>query len=301
MRKSTDELRDDWDLQIPFLRFNYMNHNHSATGYSPFYLSHGYVPRTPRLVLAPLPTSRPSTVHQWASTLASRFKAADSDAVSRDSRAKQRRVAHNTEDPTPLHVGDSVMMHVPPRPGFPSKLQSRWQGPFIVVKCLQGNTYRFNQSNNFRKRFLRHRDQLRVLRARPERLRPTIGENVSGHTDIVPHVPAMSSQPVVRPTDTSSHPHNSRAQDQPTGASLPPSTDIAPTTPAVHAKNLPRTAYPHVEESKLRQASLDNPEPCSAPSLEFRRGTRSRRPPDRYGEWDMNPSDDADIDIYFVH
>ena len=56
-----------------------------------------------------------------------------------------------------------------------------------------------------------------------------------------------------------------------------------------------------MEESKLRQASLDNPEPCSAPSLEVRRGTRSRRPPDRYGDWDMNPSDDANIDIYFVH
>ena len=277
-----------------------MNHDHSATGYLPFYLSHGYVPRRPRLVLVPLPTCRPSTVHQWASTLSSRFKAAHSDAVSRDSQAKQRRVAQNTEDPTPLHVGDSLMMHVPPPPGFPSKLQSRWQGPFIVVKCLQGNIYRIKQANNFRKRFLRHCDQLCVLRACPERLRPTQGENGSGHTKIhvVPPVPAMSSQPLVRPTDISSYPQNSRQQEPP---SLPPSTDVAPTAPAVHAKNLPRTAEPHVEENKSGQASLDNPEACSAPSLEFRRGTKSRRPPDRYGEWDMNPSDDADIDIYFVH
>ena len=183
-----------------------MNHDHSATGYSPFYLSHGYVPRTPRLVLAPLPTTRLSSVHQWASTLASRFKAAHSDAVSRESQAKQRRVAQNTEDPTPLHVGDSVMMHVPSRPGLPCKLQSRWQGRFRVVKCLQSNTYRIKQANNFRKRFLRRRDQLRVFRARPERLRPTQGENGSGHTVIVPPVPAMSSQPVLRPTDTSSRP-----------------------------------------------------------------------------------------------
>ena len=141
------------------------------------------------------------------------IKAAHSNAVSRDSQAKQRRVAQNTEDPTPLHVGDSVMMHVQPRPGFPSKLQSRWQGPFIVVKCLQGNTYRIKQANNFRKRFLRHRDQLRVLRACQERLRPTQGKNGSGHTEIVPPVPAMLSQPVVRPADTSSHPQNSRAED----------------------------------------------------------------------------------------
>ena len=104
---------------------------------------------------------------------------------------KERRVAQSTEDPIPLHAGDSVLMHVPPRPGFPSKLQSRWQGPFIVVKCLQGNTYRIKQANNFRKRFLRHRDQLRVPRTRPERLRPTEGANGSGHTVIVPPVPAL--------------------------------------------------------------------------------------------------------------
>ena len=179
-------------------------------------------------------------------------------------------------------------------------MQSRWQGPFTVVKCVQGNTYRIKQANNFRKRFLRHRDQLRVLRARPERLRPTQGENGSGHTVIVPPVLAMSSQPEVRLTGTSSHPQNSRAQDQPTGASLPPSTDVASTTPAVHAKNLPRTAEPpcggeQIGSRKFRQ------EPCSAPSLEIRRRTRSRRPPDRYGEWDLNPSDDANIDIYFIH
>ena len=65
----------------------------------------------------------------------------------------------------------------------------------LLLKCVQGNTYRIKQANNFRKRFLRHRDQLRVLRARPERLRPTQGENGSGHTVIVPPVLAISSQP----------------------------------------------------------------------------------------------------------
>lgn len=301
LRKSTNESGDDWDLEIPFLRFNYMNHEHNTTGYSPFYLSHGYVPRTPRLVLAPSPKSRPSTAHQWASTLASRFKAAHPDAVNRDSQEKQRRVAQSTEDPTPLHVGDSVMMHVPPRPGLPSKLQNRWQGPFIVVKCLQGNTYRIKHANNFRKRLLRHRDQLRVLRTRPERLRPTQGENSSGHIVTVPPVPAMVSQPTLSSNDTSSHPQTSSAQEQPTAAPLSPSTDVTPTTPAVHKDNPPRNPETRVEESDVGQPSSDNPKPCSVPSLEFRRGTRPRRPPDRYGEWDLSPSENSDIDIYFVH
>ena len=68
----------------------------------------------------------------------------------------------------------------------PSKLQSRWQGPFIVVKCLQGNTYRIKLASNFRKRFLRHRDQLRVHHTRPARLHPTQSDNTMGQPTGVP-------------------------------------------------------------------------------------------------------------------
>ena len=117
-----------------------MNHDHSATGYSPFYLSYGYHPRTPRLFLARTATKRRQTAQQWASTLASRLKIVHSGAVTRDLQAKQRRVAGCPQEPSPLHVGDSVMMYAPPRPAFPTKLQSCWQGPFIVVKCLEGTT-----------------------------------------------------------------------------------------------------------------------------------------------------------------
>ena len=66
LRKTTDQCGEDWDLEIPLVQFNYMNHDHSATSYSPFYLSYGYHPRTPRLVLAPPPTKRQQSAHQWA-------------------------------------------------------------------------------------------------------------------------------------------------------------------------------------------------------------------------------------------
>ena len=52
LRKTIDQCGDNWDLEIPFAQFHYMNHDHSATGYSPFYLSYDYHPRTPQLVLA---------------------------------------------------------------------------------------------------------------------------------------------------------------------------------------------------------------------------------------------------------
>ena len=147
----------------------------------------GYHPRTPRLVLAPAPTKHQQSAHQWASTLASRLKIAHTEAATHDLQAKQRRVTGYPQEPNTLHVGDSVMMYAPPpRPGFPTKLQSCWQGPFIIVKCLEGNTYRIRHPKKFRKRLLRHRDQLRVLHTRPERLQSTHGENLTGPPTVVP-------------------------------------------------------------------------------------------------------------------
>ena len=44
LRKPTNERGENYDLEIPFVLFNYMNQDHEATGYFPFFLSHGYIP-----------------------------------------------------------------------------------------------------------------------------------------------------------------------------------------------------------------------------------------------------------------
>ena len=302
LRKSTDECGDIWDLEIPFVQFNYMNHDHSATGYSPFYLSYGYAPRTPRLVLAPGPTKSPSTVQQWASTLASRLKEAHSSAADRDLQNKQRRVAGSEGTSSPLHVGDSVMMHVPPRPGLPSKLQSRWQGPFIVVKCLAGNTYRIKQASNFRKRFLRHRDQLRTLRTRPVRLRPSQNDCDSQSASPVP----VTVPPVPRPLENASVPEVSCSDGQPARTLVLPSSDIFSPMPASSIE-IPsiqaKSCAGRTDRSDRESLDDSEPEPGPAPFSSLRRGIRSRRPPDRYGEWELNPAfedDDEDAGIYFL-
>ena len=145
----------------------------NVTGNSPFFLSHGYISRTPRLVVAPPLTKNEQSTSQWAATLSSRLKEAHLGAQAPELQTKQRRVPSSEETCSELHVGDSVMMYVPPKPGFPTKLQDLWQGPY-VVKCFQGNTYRLKHQQYFRKRVLRQRDQLRVVSSRSERLRPKI-------------------------------------------------------------------------------------------------------------------------------
>ena len=78
------------DLEIPFVLFNYMNHDHEASGYSPFFLSHGYIPRTPRLVVAPPLAKSQQPASQWAATLSSRLKEAHLGAQARDLGAQAR-------------------------------------------------------------------------------------------------------------------------------------------------------------------------------------------------------------------
>ena len=74
----------------------------------------------------------------------------------------------------PIHkVGDIVVAHFPPKPGQSSKLQPIWQGPYIVVQCRQGNTYRVKRADNFCKRIPWHYDQLRPFHDRPAKLYST--------------------------------------------------------------------------------------------------------------------------------
>ena len=172
-----------------------MNHDHESTGYSPFYHAHGRHPHTPQLILASRTSKKPASQHQWVKSLARHLKEAHAEAVTKDSRQKQERVDQSVKN-EPMHkVGDMVMVHSPPKPGQSSKLQPIWQGPYIVVQCRQGNTYCVKRADNFRKRILRHHDQLRTFHDRPAKLCST--ESSADAPALVG--PKSSSPPVKHP------------------------------------------------------------------------------------------------------
>ncbi|KAK3752012.1 hypothetical protein QZH41_013324 [Actinostola sp. cb2023] len=169
MLKKTQEENDlDWDLKIPFVRFNYLNQEHSSTGYSPFYLTFGRNPRTPVLVKdSSMP--KPKTPQQWATDLAKTLKEAHDVSSTRDRLQKEKRAEKSKEVLTTqrFKVGDEVLVYSPTRKGQVKSLHRAWAGPYIVIQCREGNTYRIKNSDNFRQRFIRHHDQLRYLHSRP--------------------------------------------------------------------------------------------------------------------------------------
>ena len=41
LKKELDDSDCEWDLKIPYVRFNYTNQVHSSLGQSPFFMMHG--------------------------------------------------------------------------------------------------------------------------------------------------------------------------------------------------------------------------------------------------------------------
>ena len=163
LKKSANGDDLDWDLNIPFVRFSYQIQEHSATGHSPFYLTYGRHPRT--LALAnggKLP--RAQVPQDWSIELAKRIKDADAESVATDTANKERRTEKSKKEATTAvkyKIRDKVLVHTPQRKGKASALHKPWTGPYIVIQSREGNTYRLKKADNFRKRIIRHADQIR--------------------------------------------------------------------------------------------------------------------------------------------
>ena len=129
----------DWSDWLPHLEFAYNNSSHA--GKTPFYLNHGYHPRTPLDILtnASLQDVRNASAADFVATLK------DADSAARDSlhHAQQQQVKFNSQArATRLFcVGDSVLLsakHIPTRFRAKNahKLQSPWLGPFQISRVL---------------------------------------------------------------------------------------------------------------------------------------------------------------------
>ena len=166
----------DWDLNIPFVRFSYQIQEHSATGHSPFYLTYGRHPRTPALANGgKLP--RAQVPQDWSIELAKRLKDAHAESVATDTENKERRTEKSKKEATTAvkyKIRDKVLVHTPQRKGKASALHKPWAGPYIVIESREGNTYRLKKADNFRKRIIRHADQIRPIHPRPPRLQQRI-------------------------------------------------------------------------------------------------------------------------------
>ena len=129
----------NWDQELDSIMFAYNIAEHSVTGYSPFYLIHGWYPTLPFDITAPATDSEYGSYSKWVAAAASRLRIAHDHAYRRMTAAQIDRVKKNHSKKEPLKAGDKVYLWVPSIPrGAIKKLALRWHGPYEVIDRYHG-------------------------------------------------------------------------------------------------------------------------------------------------------------------
>jgi hypothetical protein len=138
-----NELQTDWDEWLPHMLFAYRAAVNASTGYSPFYMLHGFEPRYPIDVLQNDELDYANS-HEWVQQAVRSIKAAHAVAQQnlRKVDSKLAAVNINRKPLRVYQVGDLVMVwHPAGDDKLPLKLQQRWRGPYEVLRQCGPLTY----------------------------------------------------------------------------------------------------------------------------------------------------------------
>ena len=151
LRCFCDDNSKNWADLLPALRYAYNNTVHSATGYTPFKLLHGWTPRDIRAPLAALPPDGYGDVDNWLAKRQRELKAAQVPLE----RARAAMVAAQKASSRAhvYKVGDKVKVSTRVLPlrdaTLARKLQQRWIGPLEVVEVVTPGAYRLEMPNHY--------------------------------------------------------------------------------------------------------------------------------------------------------
>jgi transposase InsO family protein/predicted aspartyl protease len=204
LSKYVSPTQRDWDEYLPLAMLAYRSSVHESTGQTPCRMMLGRDPALPPDLLFGLPPGdnpdlevtayvemlidRLDTVHELARE--SMFAAS----------ASQKKRYDHRSNPTQYKRGDPVWLHNPARvKGRSPKLQSPWEGPYLIVKVLSDIVYQIQRGPQAKPRVVHH-----------DRLKPYYGEVVQWlkNSEEVnpPAIPTPAEPKSARPTDTEGAP-----------------------------------------------------------------------------------------------
>ena len=142
--------QNDWDKQLPYALISLRNRTNETTGFTPFYMLHGFdmtIP-TERALSFDAPTTQVDAdtyideiqtrmQHAWALA----HKNAQKHAEKRREKHDNRKRTHSAQ------VGDIVLLRKMRKPGPLMKLGDRFSAPHIVRKLKGGNMWVTPQNN----------------------------------------------------------------------------------------------------------------------------------------------------------
>ena len=144
LRSYVSYRQNDWDLFLPALEFAYNNSKNPSTGFTPFFLNHGYDPIVPSALLKPPVTPAPA-VSDFVSAQASALAQAKDAIIAAQDRQKHQ--ADKSRRPAPFKVGDKVLLStehisIAAHRNRPSKkLEPQAIGPFEIIAKHNDNAF----------------------------------------------------------------------------------------------------------------------------------------------------------------
>jgi transposase InsO family protein len=160
-----------WDKYLPYLLFSYREVPSESTGYSPFELMYGRTIRGPLAVIKETwMENDPNKRNLTSYVLEMRRKLATMQEVVQKNlektQAKQKQMYDKQSSRRKLDVRDKVLVLLP-TPG--SKLEEKWQGPYLITKELNGGlNYELDTGKSVKRYRTYHINLLRKWQSKDE-------------------------------------------------------------------------------------------------------------------------------------
>ena len=156
-----------WDRHVKLACFAYNTSVHASTGYTPFYLMHGYDSRLPVDILCGTFQQDDMSHCEYVANLQKRLGHVFEKVREKTGQSLVRQKAYYDRKihGEKFNTGDLVWLWnpaVPRKKGYNcKKLHRVWQGPFEVIKRLSDVTYRIQHTAKRRQRQVVHFDRLK--------------------------------------------------------------------------------------------------------------------------------------------
>ena len=290
LSKYLEDNHDEWDVHLPLLMLGYRSHEHSALGYSPYFLMFGREPRLPVEAELEVPVAtRSQTVADYVDKLRENLRVAHKHALvtSDASHEKNKRFYDKKLNEFDYKQGDLVFLYkaVVPR-GQYYKFVRPWK-PAVVVAKVGDLNYRIRVAGSS-KTLLVHHNRLKP-RSEPvgtPRAPAELGsQDVTDSGAALPEASSSAAPAAVAEASGSAgagivahlpilRHAGTTAQAE---SRLPVSVDAQP------VEELPPESIPcaaPVAEPQSTPVSSEVPPP--PPPVPLRRSERRTRPPDRF-------------------
>ncbi|CDO74640.1 hypothetical protein BN946_scf184822.g3 [Trametes cinnabarina] len=164
----------DWVSKLPAIEFAINLARSDSTGYAPFFLNTGRMPR-PMIWDDPKPNEFPG-VRVYAQRVKAAVMAAHDSIIA--ARVKQIRDANRRRRPVPFAEGDLVYVstkNIALPKGYAQKLAPKFIGPYRILRDFKNNSYRIKLPPTLKRRGIHdvfHASLLRVHEPNDDRLFP---------------------------------------------------------------------------------------------------------------------------------